>query len=205
MRDDVSCWSCSCLSSAACLPPSRPAIRRCHSIPPSPQVSPRFSLPYVSSPPSVEQGAHFTSAIDWPWIDSLGLQIRFHLGVDGISLWLILLTTLLVPIAVWMTGRMVADRQKDFCALLAAIRIRLDRRLFSARPVRLLLLLGSRSCAHVPVGRVVGRRAPWTGGRQILCLHDARLRADACSILYLHSLTGTFDYVDIINGLILAA
>src|SRR5260370_13501697 len=30
------------------------------------------------------------------WIDQLG--IRFHLGVDGISLWLVLLTTFLIPL-----------------------------------------------------------------------------------------------------------
>lgn len=39
------------------------------------------------------QGA-FQMQVDWPWVPSLG--IRFHLGVDGISLWLVLLTTLMV-------------------------------------------------------------------------------------------------------------
>ena len=32
------------------------------------------------------------------WIGSIGS--RYHLGVDGISLWLVLLTTLLMPIAI---------------------------------------------------------------------------------------------------------
>ena len=36
----------------------------------------------------------FQMAVDRPWVPSLG--IRFHLGVDGISLWLVLLTTLMV-------------------------------------------------------------------------------------------------------------
>ncbi len=36
----------------------------------------------------------FQMQVDWPWVPSLG--IRFHLGVDGISLWLVLLTTLMV-------------------------------------------------------------------------------------------------------------
>jgi NADH-quinone oxidoreductase subunit M len=39
------------------------------------------------------QGA-FQMQVDWPWVPSLG--IRFHLGVDGISLWLVMLTTLMV-------------------------------------------------------------------------------------------------------------
>ncbi len=36
----------------------------------------------------------FQMQVDWPWVPSLG--IHFHLGVDGISLWLVLLTTLMV-------------------------------------------------------------------------------------------------------------
>jgi NADH-quinone oxidoreductase subunit M len=68
--------------------------------------------------PAIERGASFTSTLDLPWIEGAGFQIRFHLGVDGINLWLILLTTLLVPIGVWMTGSMVAERRKGFYALL---------------------------------------------------------------------------------------
>ena len=34
--------------------------------------------------------------INKPWIESLGAN--YHLGIDGISLWLVLLTTFLVPI-----------------------------------------------------------------------------------------------------------
>jgi NADH-quinone oxidoreductase subunit M len=36
----------------------------------------------------------FQMVVDRPWVSSLG--IHFHLGVDGISLWLVLLTTLMV-------------------------------------------------------------------------------------------------------------
>ena len=45
--------------------------------------------------PATISPAQFTSSISPMWIDSPGLQIRFHLGIDGINLWLILLTTLL--------------------------------------------------------------------------------------------------------------
>src|SRR6185312_8553987 len=40
--------------------------------------------------------AGFQMEVDKVWIAPLG--IRFHLGVDGISLWLVLLTTFLVPL-----------------------------------------------------------------------------------------------------------
>jgi NADH-quinone oxidoreductase subunit M len=40
--------------------------------------------------------AGFQLEVDKVWIAPLG--IRFHLGIDGISLWLVMLTTLLVPV-----------------------------------------------------------------------------------------------------------
>src|SRR5882724_3551893 len=40
--------------------------------------------------------AGFQLQVDKAWIEPLG--IRFHLGVDGISLWLVLLTTFLMPL-----------------------------------------------------------------------------------------------------------
>jgi NADH-quinone oxidoreductase subunit M len=40
--------------------------------------------------------AGFQLEVNKPWVESLG--INFHLGVDGISLWLVLLTTFMVPV-----------------------------------------------------------------------------------------------------------
>src|SRR3954453_6646880 len=40
--------------------------------------------------------AGFQLEVNKVWVESLG--INFHLGVDGISLWLVLLTTLIVPV-----------------------------------------------------------------------------------------------------------
>ncbi|MEO5677335.1 MAG: NADH-quinone oxidoreductase subunit M [Usitatibacter sp.] len=42
--------------------------------------------------------AGWQAAVDWPWIDSWGA--RFSLGVDGLSLMMVLLTTFLMPLAV---------------------------------------------------------------------------------------------------------
>ena len=33
------------------------------------------------------------------WIDAGGLRVDYHVGIDGLSLWLVLLTTLIVPLA----------------------------------------------------------------------------------------------------------
>jgi NADH-quinone oxidoreductase subunit M len=60
--------------------------------------------------------AGFQLETDWAWVPALG--IRFHLGVDGISLWLVLLTTLMVVVTLLSpqaTG-LVRDRERGFVA-----------------------------------------------------------------------------------------
>lgn len=47
------------------------------------------------------------------WIPSLGIQ--YHVAVDGISLWLVLLTTFITPIAAYVTFGSVERRIKDLC------------------------------------------------------------------------------------------
>ncbi|MEN9722940.1 MAG: dehydrogenase subunit [Pseudomonadota bacterium] len=54
-----------------------------------------------------------------PWIPALGISYR--LGVDGISLWLILLTTFLMPIVILGAFSAVEERVKGFFFLLLAL------------------------------------------------------------------------------------
>jgi len=55
---------------------------------------------------------------DVPWIPSLG--ISYKIGLDGLSLWLVLLVTFTMPIAVLSTFRSIEKRVKEFhiCMLL---------------------------------------------------------------------------------------
>src|SRR6476619_2533495 len=53
---------------------------------------------------------------NYPWIAAIGA--RYHLGVDGISLWLVLLTTLLMPIAILSSWTAVTKRQLTYYMLL---------------------------------------------------------------------------------------
>ena len=48
------------------------------------------------------------------WIEIAGWQISYQLGVDGLSILLVLLTTFLTPIALLSTWTAVEDRVKDF-------------------------------------------------------------------------------------------
>jgi NADH-quinone oxidoreductase subunit M len=53
------------------------------------------------------------------WIPSLG--ISYNLGIDGISLWLILLTTFLMPIATLGSFKAVEERQREYYFLLLVL------------------------------------------------------------------------------------
>jgi NADH-quinone oxidoreductase subunit M len=54
----------------------------------------------------------FNNVVDHAWVAALG--IHFHLGVDGISLWLVLLTTFLVPIALLSSWNAVSKKVREF-------------------------------------------------------------------------------------------
>jgi len=62
---------------------------------------------------SVPMGREFHFNQDVVWISKFG--IHYHLAVDGISLWLILLTTFIVPIAACVSFGSVTTRIKDWC------------------------------------------------------------------------------------------
>jgi NADH-quinone oxidoreductase subunit M len=47
-----------------------------------------------------------------PWLPSLG--ISYHVGVDGISMWLVVLTTFLTPIALLGSWSSIASRVREF-------------------------------------------------------------------------------------------
>ena len=52
--------------------------------------------------------------IDLPWIQVAGFNISYSLGVDGMSILLLLLTTFLTPISILSTWTAVEDRVRDF-------------------------------------------------------------------------------------------
>jgi NADH-quinone oxidoreductase subunit M len=152
--------------------------------------------------PVLSNGVQFSSVIDWAWISSPSVQIHFHFGVDGINVWLLVLTTLLLPIAVWMSETLIpAERRKTFFALLLLFEFGLIG-VFSA--LDLFAFYVFWEVALVPMYLLVGsfggpRRAPaavkffvYTFAGSVLML--------TC-ILYLHSLAGTFDYADILSRL----
>jgi NADH-quinone oxidoreductase subunit M len=64
-----------------------------------------------------DYGNHdFQFQVNSVWI-SLA-NIHYHMGADGISMWLVLLTTLLVPVSVLVSWKSIHDRVKEFFVLL---------------------------------------------------------------------------------------
>ena len=141
-------------------------------------------------------GRNFTSVINVPWVTGAHLDIRFHLGVDGLNLWLLLLATLLLPIGVWIAQTMIPERRKAFFALLLLFEFGLIG-VFSA--LDLFVFYVFWEVALVPMYLLVGG---WGGGERQQAAVKFFVYTFAgsvlmlASIIYLHSQTGTFDYVE---------
>jgi len=65
------------------------------------------------------EGPEFQLLEFHPWIPSFGTA--YNLGIDGISLWLILLTTFLSPLVILSSFNAITNRQKEYYFLLLAL------------------------------------------------------------------------------------
>jgi NADH-quinone oxidoreductase subunit M len=150
--------------------------------------------------PAVHNPAQFSSEANSLWIDSPGLHIRLHFGVDGINLWLILLTTFLLPIGIWISDSMIKERQKNFFALLLLFEFGLIG-VFSA--LDLFVFYVFWEVALVPMYLMVGgwgaRRAATAVKFFVYTMLGSVFMLG--SIIYIHTQAGTFDYREIMNAL----
>ncbi len=67
------------------------------------------SLLLLSVP--MTRGWHFQYVVDW--LPSFG--IRYHVAIDGVSLWMVLLSTLTTPIAAYVSFGSIKKRTKELC------------------------------------------------------------------------------------------
>jgi len=56
---------------------------------------------------------------DVPWIEAFG--IHYHVGIDGFSLWIVLLTTLLTPLCILVAWTSIKERGAEFVAALLVL------------------------------------------------------------------------------------
>ena len=133
------------------------------------------------------------------WIGSIGAH--YHIGVDGISLWLVLLTTLLMPIAILSSWTAIHKRQLAyylFLGLLAGAMIGV----FVSLDLLLFYLFFEASL--VPMFFLIGI---WGGERRIYAAVKFFIYTSVGSLLMLvgiialYYLYGTFDYVIILQAM----
>jgi NADH-quinone oxidoreductase subunit M len=151
--------------------------------------------PYMSS--NLPEGYSFVSNV--PWIDSP--SIHYHVGIDGLSLWLVILTTLLTPVSVLVSWKHIEHRAKEFYAFLILLEFGLIGVFIS---LDLFLFFVFWEVGLVPMYFLVGI---WGHDRRIYAavkffiytMVGSMLMLVAVIFLYNH--TGTFDYQQILAQL----
>ncbi len=142
-------------------------------------------------------GGEYQFVTDVPWITYP--SIAYHVGVDGISLWLIILTTLLTPVCVLVSWKSVDKRVKEYFAFLLLLEFGLIG-VFMA--LDLFLFYTFWEICLVPMYFLIGI---WGHDRRIYATVKFFLYTMAGSvlmlaaILFLYNRTGTFDYVVLQN------
>jgi NADH-quinone oxidoreductase subunit M len=137
-------------------------------------------------------GFHFV--VDRPWI---GQAIHYHMGADGISMWLVLLTTFLVPLGVLVSWKSIHDRVKEFFVLLLVLETAMIG-VFLALDMFLFYVFWEATL--IPMALLIGmyghERRVYAAVKFFLYTMVASVFMLAAIIwLYVH--TGSFDYATI--------
>jgi NADH-quinone oxidoreductase subunit M len=139
----------------------------------------------------------FQFITDVPWISYPA--ISYHVGLDGISLWLVLLSTLLTPIAVIISWKYIDKRVKEFFAFLLLLEFGLVG-VFCALDMFLFYVFWE--LCLVPMYFLIGI---WGHDRRIYATVKFFLYTMTGSVLmlaaivYLYNKSGTFDYTVLLS------
>ncbi len=137
----------------------------------------------------------FQFELDRQWITAP--NIHYHLGVDGISMWLVLLTTFLVPLCVLISWRSVHERVKEFFILLLVLETGLIGVFVS---LDLFLFYFFWEASLIPMALLIGmyghERRVYAAVKFFLFSMIASVFMLA-AIIWLYANTGSFDFVTI--------
>ncbi|MBM3726076.1 MAG: NADH-quinone oxidoreductase subunit M [Acidobacteria bacterium] len=126
-------------------------------------------------------------------------EIRFHIGLDGLSLWLVILTTLLTPLAILVSWKYIRDRVTLYYGYLLLLEFGLIGVFVS---LDMFLFYVFWEVCLVPMYFLIGI---WGHDRRIYAAVKFFLYTMAGSVLMLAAIiwlylkTGTFDYFAILN------
>ena len=147
---------------------------------------------YFKRPPSPE---HFSIESTKRWITSP--NIHYHMGIDGISLWLMVLTTFLTPLCVLISWTSIHDRVKEFFILLLILETALIG-VFTS--LDLFLFYFFWEATLIPMALLIGmfghERKVYAAVKFFMYTMIASVFMLA-AILWLYAHTGSFDFVTI--------
>jgi NADH-quinone oxidoreductase subunit M len=135
----------------------------------------------------------FQFEVNYPWIATP--NIHYHMGVDGISVWLIVLTTFLTPLCVLISWTSIHERVKEFFILLLILETALIG-VFAA--LDLFLFYFFWEATLIPMALLIGI---YGHGRRVYAAVKFFLYTMIASmfmlaaILWLYAKTGSFDFV----------
>ena len=136
---------------------------------------------------------------DIPWIAHP--NIHYHLGIDGISMWLVILTTFLMPMCVLISWKSIGERVKEFFVLMLILETAMIG-VFVA--LDLFLFYFFWEATLIPMALLIGM---YGHGRKIYAAVKFFLYTMIASvfmlaaIIWLYAHTGTFDFVTIQNAI----
>jgi NADH-quinone oxidoreductase subunit M len=140
-----------------------------------------------------------------PWIPAIGTN--YHIGIDGLSVWLVLLTTFIMPIAVISTWHAVEKHQLAFYAFMLVLESAMIGVFVS---LDLLVFYLFFEASLVPMFFLIGI---WGGANRIYAtvkffiytaLGSLLMLVAIIALFYLHlqaTGVGTFDYVTLLGAI----
>jgi len=137
----------------------------------------------------------FQYEVNKQWISSP--NIHYHMGVDGFSLWLVVLTTFLTPLCVLISWNSIHERVKEFFIILLILETALIG-VFTS--LDLFLFYFFWEATLIPMALLIGM---YGHGRRVYAAVKFFLYTMIASvfmlaaILWLYSKVGTFDFVTI--------
>ncbi|REJ79572.1 MAG: NADH-quinone oxidoreductase subunit M [Acidobacteria bacterium] len=162
-----------------------------------------LSLLLLGSAQASANGFYFEQ--NTPWIEAIGTN--YHIGVDGLSLWLVLLTTFIMPIAVISTWHAIEKRPLAFYAFMLLLESAMIGVFVS---LDLLVFYLFFEASLVPMFFLIGI---WGGKQRIYAavkffiytaLGSLLMLVAIIALYYLHLQAtgiGTFDYVTLLGSL----
>ena len=160
------------------------------------------SLPLIFHRSEIAEGGFFFEK-NTPWIAAI--NTNYHIGVDGFSLWLVVLTTFIMPIAVLSTWDSVTKRLTTFYAFMLLLESAMIGVFVS---LDLLVFYLFFEASLIPMFFLIG---VWGGENRIYAavkffiftaLGSLLMLVAIIALYYLHYQQvgfGTFDYVTLVN------